>query len=61
LPPAIAQNVARSVEVAKIPLAQSDSPIVDIARQAGFANQSHFTTMFRRLTFTTQKIFRKTL
>jgi AraC family transcriptional regulator len=53
--------VARRVELAKKLLAQSDSPIVDIALQAGFANQSHFTTMFRRLTGTTPKTFRRNL
>ncbi|HEX8638696.1 MAG TPA: AraC family transcriptional regulator [Pyrinomonadaceae bacterium] len=53
--------VARRVELAKKLLAQSDSPIADIALQAGFANQSHFTTMFRRQTGTTPKTFRRNL
>jgi AraC family transcriptional regulator len=53
--------VARRVELAKKLLTQSDSPIADIALQAGFANQGHFTTMFRRLTGTTPKTFRRNL
>jgi len=51
--------VARRIEKAKKLLANSNSLIADIALQVGFASQSHFTTMFRRLTGTTPKIFRR--
>lgn len=51
--------VSRRIEKAKGLLANSDSPIADIALQVGFASQSHFTTMFRRSTGTTPSIFRR--
>lgn len=51
--------VARRIERAKELLGSSNSSIADIALQVGFASQSHFTTMFRRLTGMTPKIFRR--
>jgi AraC family transcriptional regulator len=51
--------VSRRIENAKRLLANSNSPIADIALQVGFASQSHFTTMFRRLTGRTPKVFRR--
>ena len=36
-------------------------PVADIALRTGFASQSHFTTTFRRLVWTTPKNFRDTL
>lgn len=41
-------------------LAQSDLPLAEIALDAGFAHQSHFTRTFRRLTGTTPARYRKT-
>jgi AraC family transcriptional regulator len=40
----------RRVEFARDRLCNSNSSIVDIALEAGFAHQAHFTTVFRRLT-----------
>jgi len=40
-------------------LAVSDAPLTDIALAAGFADQSHFTRIFKRETGTTPAAFRK--
>ena len=53
--------VAQRVERAKRLLAETGLPIAQIAVRVGFASQSHFTTIFRRLAGTTPKIFRETL
>src|SRR5215468_2412728 len=49
------------IERAKKLLSETDLPIADIALRTGFASQSHFTTTFRRLLWTTPKGFRDTL
>jgi AraC family transcriptional regulator len=51
------QRIAR----AKKWLSDTDLPIADIALRAGFASQSHFTTTFRKLVWTTPKAFRDRL
>jgi AraC family transcriptional regulator len=51
----------RRIERAKKLLSETDLPIADIALRTGFASQSHFTTTFRRLVWTTPKGFRDTL
>jgi AraC-like DNA-binding protein len=51
------QRIAR----AKKMLSETDLPIADIALRAGFASQSHFTTTFRKLVWTTPKGFRNKL
>jgi AraC family transcriptional regulator len=49
------------IERAKKLLSETNLPIADIALRTGFASQSHFTTTFRRLAWTTPKSFRDTL
>jgi AraC family transcriptional regulator len=51
--------IEQRVERAKKLLSGSDLPIAEIALRAGFASQSHFTTTFRRLAWTTPKAFRE--
>jgi AraC-like DNA-binding protein len=46
------------IERAKSLLTGSELPLVDVAAQVGFADQSHFTTTFRKLTSQTPKAFR---
>lgn len=53
-----AYMIDQRIERAKKLLADTDLPIADIALRAGFASQSHFTTTFRRLAWTTPKAFR---
>jgi AraC family transcriptional regulator len=48
----------RRIELAKQLLSESDLPIVEISLQAGFKNQSHFTTLFRKFTMMTPKAYR---
>ncbi len=48
----------RRVDLAKRLLADSELPIVEIGLRAGFKNQSHFTTFFRKVTAMTPKAFR---
>ena len=50
--------VSRRIEHAKSLLAQSNLPIVSVAAEVGFADQSHFTTLFRRRTSMTPKAYR---
>jgi AraC family transcriptional regulator len=40
-------------------LAQSEAPLIEIALEAGFAHQAHFTTVFKRLTGLTPAQYRK--
>lgn len=47
------------IERAKRLLASTDLPIVQIGLAAGFKNQSHFTTIFRRLTSMTPGTYRE--
>lgn len=49
----------RRIEKAKELLAESNLPIVEVGFQAGFKNQSHFTTLFRKFTSLTPKIWRE--
>jgi AraC family transcriptional regulator len=51
------QRIARARKL----LSDTDLPIADIALRAGFASQSHFTTTFRKLVWTTPKAFRDRL
>lgn len=48
----------RRIEYAKSMLAETEMPIAEIGLSAGFKNQSHFTTLFRRLTTMTPKSYR---
>jgi AraC family transcriptional regulator len=49
------------IERAKKLLSETNLRIADIALRTGFASQSHFTSTFRRLVWTTPKAFRDTL
>jgi len=46
------------IERAKKLLSETDLRIADVALRTGFASQSHFTTTFRKLVWTTPKAFR---
>jgi AraC family transcriptional regulator len=56
--PPHAHLIARRVERAKVLLAQTDLPIVQVALAVGFAHQSHLTRHFGRLVGTTPARFR---
>jgi AraC family transcriptional regulator len=47
------------IERAKQLLAKEDLPIVEVSLQTGFKNQSHFTTLFRKFTKLTPKMWRE--
>jgi AraC family transcriptional regulator len=49
----------RRIERAKELLATNDLPIVEISLRTGFKNQSHFTTLFRKFTKYTPKMWRE--
>jgi len=49
----------RRIERAKELLAKNDLPIVEISLRTGFKNQSHFTTLFRKYTKFTPKLWRE--
>lgn len=49
----------RRVERAKELLRRGDLPLVEVSQRAGFKNQSHFTTLFRRYTNLTPKLWRE--
>jgi AraC family transcriptional regulator len=51
--------VRQRIERAKKLLAETELPIADIALQAGFSGQSHFTTFFRKLVGLTPRSFRR--
>jgi AraC-like DNA-binding protein len=53
--------VRRRIEQAKVLLAQSDLPIIDVAMRVGFVDQSHFTTAFRKFTSMTPRIYRNSV
>jgi AraC-like DNA-binding protein len=40
-------------------LAETDAPLAELAKQLGFAHQSHFTSRFRQITGTTPSRFRR--
>ena len=48
----------RRIDLAKRLLVESALPIVEIGLRAGFKNQSHFTTLFRKITAMTPKAYR---
>lgn len=48
----------RRIELARELLATGDSPLAEVAVQCGFADQSHFTSTFRRATGTTPGRYR---
>ena len=50
--------MAHRIERAKQLLTQPDRAIADIAQQVGFQNQSYFTTVFRKHTGVTPKVYR---
>jgi AraC family transcriptional regulator len=47
------------IERAKELLAKDDLPIVEISLRTGFKNQSHFTSLFRKFTNLTPKVWRE--
>lgn len=47
------------IERAKVLLAKNDLPIVEVSLRTGFKNQSHFTTLFRKFTKFTPKMWRE--
>ena len=47
------------IERAKHLLAKDETPIIEISLQTGFKNQSHFTTLFRKYTKYTPKLWRE--
>lgn len=49
----------RRIERAKQLLAADELPLVEISLRAGFKNQSHFTTLFRKFTKLTPKLWRE--
>lgn len=49
----------RRIERAKDLLARPELPIVEVGLRSGFKNQSHFTTLFRKYTSLTPKIWRE--
>lgn len=49
----------RRVERAKQLLEHPDLPLVEVSLRAGFKNQSHFTTLFRKYTKLTPKLWRE--
>lgn len=51
--------VHERVERAKRLLAETAEPLMDLAFEVGFANQSHFTDVFHRLTGTTPRRYRQ--
>jgi AraC-like DNA-binding protein len=50
--------VQKRIERAKALLSDSQLPLVEVAAQAGFANQSHFGSTFRKVTSMTPRRFR---
>ena len=51
--------VHERIERAKSLLAETTEPLMDVAFEAGFANQSHFTDVFHRLTGITPRKYRQ--
>jgi len=50
----------RRIEYAKSMLCETELTIAEIGLSAGFKNQSHFTTLFRKFTTMTPKAYRNT-
>jgi AraC family transcriptional regulator len=53
--------IQRRVEQAKVMLRTTHEPLSQIAAAVGFASQSHFTTVFKRLTGATPRAYRSDL
>jgi len=53
--------LAQRIERAQTLLSETALPLAEIAHLLGFADQSHFTAIFRRLTATTPKAYRSAL
>jgi AraC family transcriptional regulator len=51
----------RRIETAKQLLANLNLPLIEIAQQVGFSNQSHFSTVFRKHVGLTPKSFRQAI
>jgi AraC family transcriptional regulator len=51
----------RRVDRAKSLLSETDLPLVDVAAEAGFQTQGHFTCVFRKLTGLTPRAYRVSL
>lgn len=51
----------RRIEQAKVLLAKTDLPITEIALQVGCASQSHLSKLFRKITGTSPKAYRRAL
>ena len=51
----------RKIERAKKLMQETEAPISEIALRSGFSSQSHFTTTFRKLVWTTPNAFREML
>jgi AraC family transcriptional regulator len=49
----------RRIERAKELLSKNDLPIVEVSLRTGFKNQSHFTSLFRKFTRLTPKMWRE--
>jgi AraC family transcriptional regulator len=49
----------RRIERAKELLSKNDLPIVEVSLRTGFKNQSHFTSLFRKFTRLTPKVWRE--
>lgn len=49
----------RRIERAKELLSKNDLPIVEVSLRTGFKNQSHFTSLFRKFTSLTPKMWRE--
>jgi AraC family transcriptional regulator len=47
------------IDQAKQLLAETSMPLMGVARQVGFRTQAHFTGVFRKLTGTTPRAFRR--
>lgn len=50
--------VQKRIDRAKSLLSRSDLPIIEVGARVGFADQSHFTTTFRKLTSMTPRAYR---
>src|SRR5262249_31722031 len=53
--------IQRRIERAKALLANHELPLAEVSLRSGFKNQSHFTTLFRKITTTTPKAYRDDL
>lgn len=49
----------RRIDSARRELSETEKPLVDVALDSGFAQQAHFTTVFKRITGTTPREYRR--